>query len=210
MTTAEYIRNHPLREFKKGQVILQGNDASEFLYAVRSGYVKIISYNNSGDARFLWVTGRYDVIPSEYLFLPTKPLDYFYIALTDVSAYEIKKTEFIAETKTNAALMKDTAIAMSTHYDDLLMRIGTMEESSVRMRLLSTLCQLAERFSTSDPVDFYELGLVLTHQDLADMTNSTRETATIELQKLRDEGYIDYSRNKLTVHLLACRNALEI
>lgn len=209
MTTADYIRSHPLRRFQKGEIILHGDEPSEFIYAVRGGFIKIISYNSAGDSQFLWIAGRYDVIPSEYLFLPSKPLDYFYVALSDVTAYEIKKTEFIAEAKSNLGLMTDTAIAMSTHYDDLLTRIGAMEEPSVRRRLLSTLCHIAERFSTSESVDFYELGLILTHQDLADMTNSTRETATLELQKLRDEGLIDYSRNKLVVQLTQCCKALE-
>lgn len=209
MTTADYIRKHPLKEFKKGEIILHGGATSENLYAVRNGFVKIISYSIAGDVRFLWLAGRYDVLPTEHLFLLSKPLDFFYIALTDVSVYEIKKTDFLEHAKANQSLMTDTAIAMSTHYDDLLTRISAMEQTSVRTRLLATLCHISERFSSSETVDFYALGLILTHQDLADMINSTRETTTLELQKLRNEGCIDYSRNKLVVYYSACHQTLQ-
>ncbi len=209
MTTAEYIRQHPARRFQKGELLFQAGEPTDTLLAIRSGFVKIVSYSSSGDARFLWLAGKYDIIPSEHLFLRSRALDFFYVALTDVAAYEIDKADFIKEARANLPLMTDAAIGMSTHYDDLLTRINAMEEPSVRRRLLATLCHIAERFSGDETVDLYELGLPLTHQDLAEMVNSTRETTTLELQKLRGSRCISYARNSFVVYRTACKAALE-
>lgn len=209
MTTAEYIRQYPIKEFRKGEILLHGGEPSSVLLAVRSGFIKIVSYSNDGGVNFLWITGKYDIVPTEHLFLLARPLEFFYVALTDVSVYKVSKTDYLRDVRTNTALLTDTAIGMSTHYDDLLARISAMEQPSVKKRLLATLCHIAERFSVNESVDLAELGLILTHQDLAEMINSTRETTTLELQKLRHDNCIEYSRSAFTVHLARCRILLD-
>ena len=84
-------------------------------------------------------------------------------------------------------------------YDDFLDRINTIDTATVEERLIRTLCYLAERFSGADTVDLYKEGLKLTHQDLASMIGSTRETVSLILSQLRREGVIEYGRKKFVM-----------
>jgi CRP/FNR family transcriptional regulator len=71
--------------------------------------------------------------------------------------------------------------------------------------LIATLHYLAQRFSADDTVDLYLLGLRLTHQDIAKMIGSTRETTSLELQRLQRDGYISYDRTRFIVHVSKCK-----
>jgi len=201
MDIIDFVKKSPQRHFKKGEYVLSEGEVSTKLLAIAQGFVKVVSVDDDGSERGLWVAGRYDIVPTEQLFSQRHPLKFFYSALSDGVAYEVNKKEFLDFAKTDLQLMTEIAKSMSTHYDDLMMRINSVERTNVHDKIIATLHYLAERFSAERSVDLYELGLKITHQDLADMLGSTRETTSLELHKLRKEGFIDYDRTKLIVHL---------
>lgn len=201
MDSIDFIKQFPVLEFKKGESVLEQGEVTTTLLAIQKGFVKVTAINEAGGERLLWLAGRYDIAPTEHLFSMSTPLDFFYTALSDGSAYQIDKKAFLDFARSDAAMMTEVAVSMSTHYDDLLSRVSSAEQVTVRDKLITTLQYLVERFSANTTADLYELGLTLTHQDIADMIGSTRETTSLELAKLRDEKQIDYSRTKFIVHL---------
>lgn len=196
----EAIKQFPLRKFSKGDVILQAGQPANTLYAIRSGYAKVDSLSNNGSEQLIWIAGRYDMIPTESLFRRRGELHFFYSALTDIEVYEIPKTTFLAMCDDNPLLIREIAQSMSAHYDDLLIRLRSVEQSSIRDKLIHTLHYMATRFSSDTVVHFRELGLQLTHQDIGRMIGATRETTAIELKRLKDDGMITYSRSDFTVY----------
>lgn len=177
--------------------------------AIREGFVKITSISNSGAERLLWIAGRYDIVPTEQLFSKNAKVRYFYTALTKGSYYAVNKKDFLATAKTNPDLMIEIARGMSTHYDDFLEHIDAVDTATVKERLLRTLCYLSERLSGNAVVDLYAEGLRLTHQDFAAMIGSTRETTSLTLNELRQDGLISYSRKKFVVYVDDISEALE-
>jgi CRP/FNR family cyclic AMP-dependent transcriptional regulator len=201
MESIEFIKRFPLRTFKKGEILLSEGEETSVLLAIQTGYVKVTSISDSGEEKLLWLAGRYDIAPTEQLFALHGRLHFFYTALSDGLAYEIDKKVFIAFAKDNRELMAEIATSMSDHYDDLLKRLESIEKTAVKEKLVSTLSYLAERFSASSIVDIYELGLKLTHSDIASMIGSTRETTSLELSKLKTLGAIDYDRKKFIIDI---------
>lgn len=208
MTTADFVKQYQLQEFAKGDIMLRDGEVSDILLAVKSGFIKVTSVDEAGNSRLIWIAGRYDIVPTEHLFLRRKPLDFFYTALSDCTAYRLDKQMFLKYARGNLSLMTDIAVAMSNHYDDLLARINSIEQATVRDRLLSTLCYLGERFGSDEIVDLHQVGLKLTHSDLAGMINSTRETTTSELHKLKISGCIEYDTTMFAINLRNCRAQL--
>lgn len=180
--------------------MLSEGDVSDTLLAIRSGYIKVTSLDDDGNERMLWIAGRYDIVPTERLFSRHSPLQFFYTALSDCDVYEINKADFITKAKADVKLMTEVATSMSSHYDDLLARVNTIGQTTIHDKLLATLYYVASRFSADQSVDLYQLGLHLTHKDLAEMIGSTRETTSVELQKLRRAGSIEYDRTRFIVH----------
>jgi CRP/FNR family transcriptional regulator len=205
MDIVEFVRNRPVKQFSKGEIILNEGDVTDTLFAIRSGYCKISSIDDAGDEHMLWIAGRYDIVPTERLFSARSPLQFFYTALSDVEVYQVNKADFIAKAKADVGLMTEIAASMSNHYDDLLSRINSTGRNSVRDRLIATLRYVAERFSAQSQVDLYSLGLHLTHKDIAEMIGSTRETTSLELKRLHTEGCITYDRKQFIIDLDRCQ-----
>ncbi|HEX6416276.1 MAG TPA: Crp/Fnr family transcriptional regulator [Candidatus Saccharimonadales bacterium] len=198
MESARFIRQYPVRSFSKGEVLFSEGDSPTSLLALRRGFVKVTSLDDDGNERLIWIAGRYDLAPTEQLFTSV-PLNFFYTALSDGEAYEVNKQEFITTAKADLSFLADVASTMGHHYSDLLERIDTMGKSTIRAKLIATLRYLAKRFGTGEDIDLYGIGLELTQQDFAEMIGSTRETTSVELHKLREEGFINYGRSHFVI-----------
>ncbi|MGV9001446.1 MAG: Crp/Fnr family transcriptional regulator [Candidatus Saccharimonadaceae bacterium] len=201
MDGMEYIRQSPIKQFQSGTILLQKGDPLDFIMALREGYIKITSISDGGIERLLWIAGRYDFAPVEQLFSKQSQARFFYTALTNGSYYEVDRAELLKNASQHPSIMAEVARGMSEHYDDFLQRIDSIDGLSVRERLLKTLHYLAQRFSASSDVNLYDQGLRITHQDLASMIGSTRETTSFTLSELRDEGYISYDRKSFVIHV---------
>lgn len=200
MDSTTFIKQFPIVEFKKGDILLHKDSPITHLFAIRTGYIKAVSISSSGDERLTWLAGRYDIVPTEQLFSVRGLATFYYVALTDGSYYSIDKPTFITACNTQPSLMKEVAYAMTLHYDDLLYRIDSIDALSVRERLTRTLLYLAKRVSAASEVNMTEHGLILTHTDLAAMIGAARETTSHALSQLRSEKAITYNRKEFIIH----------
>ena len=69
---------------------------------------------------------------------------------------------------------------------------------SNRERLSHLLLDLAEQFGSGVPEQL-DLTLKLSHQDLANYIGSTRETVTVVLGKMQEEGLLAIRRRRITL-----------
>ena len=69
---------------------------------------------------------------------------------------------------------------------------------SNRERMIHLLMELAEQYGRETAAGL-ELKIKLSHQDLANIIGSTRETVTVVLGELQTEGYLELGRRKITL-----------
>ncbi len=201
MESIDYIKQFPLLTFEKGDVLLYKGEISDRLLIIKQGFIKVSSVNNDGSERLLWIAGSYDMAPTEQLFSSRGALQFFYTALSSGEVYIIKKSTFLTHAYNTPKLMREIAKSMSQHYDDLLMRVDSIDQSHARDKLIGTLLYLGRRFSSSSDVNLCQVGLHLTHADFSSMVGTTRETISVELKKLMNEGAISYDRNEFTLRM---------
>jgi CRP/FNR family transcriptional regulator len=180
---------------------LSEGGTAETLLFIKDGYIKVTSLDNSGTEHMLWIASSDDIVPSEHFFSLHNKLGYFYTALSPVTAYLVNKAELLGLARENLSVMTAVAAGLSDNYDDLLLRIDAIDQSNIRDRLVTTLRYLALRFGNGKTIDLHQIGLQLTHQDIAEMIGSTRETTSLELEKLREQRLIDYSRSSFIIRL---------
>lgn len=209
MDIVEYVKEQPLREFTRGEVLLSKDVPINSLFAIRTGYVKVTSISASGIERLVWIAGRYDITPTEQFFSRRGSTQFFYTALTDGSFYELDKSTFLNSAAESPEIMTEIARSMSSHYDDFMSRLDAVDATTVKERLLRTLYYLAQRVSADSTVNLIDYDLKLTHRDLAAMIGSTRETTSITLVELRDEQLIHYDRKSFTIFTDKIAQALE-
>lgn len=193
--------------FDKDELLLASGDESDTFFAIREGFIKVTSTEESGRQRLLWIAGRYDITPLERFFT-RRTLQYDYVGFGPGSAYVIAKQDLHDALVSSPSMAVDIARGLSEHFDDVSERLSAIGQADVRRKLLHIAYGLATKFSSAEIVPMHELGLKLTHQDLADMIGASREVVSVELSKARTEGFVDYSRSTFTVNTEAIRGAL--
>ena len=73
---------------------------------------------------------------------------------------------------------------------------------SNRERLVHLLLELAEDFGRPDAEGNVALGVRLSHQDLASVIGSTRESVTVILGQLQSEGLVSLGRRRIVINAL--------
>jgi CRP-like cAMP-binding protein len=96
----------------------------------------------------------------------------------------------------SAELAHKMAVLLARRRSEAELRLGRMLYCSNRERLVGLLLDLATRYGTSTN-DGIELGIKLSHQDLASIVGSTRETVTVILGQLQVEKLIASSRRRI-------------
>ena len=76
-------------------------------------------------------------------------------------------------------------------------RLNALQHSKASDKLTYTLHYLARSHGRALGNNKIEIVLDLKHQDFANLTGLTRETAATELNKLKRAGVIDYSKGSL-------------
>lgn len=209
MEFIDYVKTMPVREFGKDELIFASGDASDTFYAVREGFIKATTTEDSGRQRLLWIAGRYDIIPLERFFT-RKVLQYDYVGYSNGSAYAISKESLHQLIKETPSAAIEIARGLSEHFDDVSERLSAIGKADVRSKLLHMLYNLSLKFSSADVVELHAVGLNLTHQDLADMIGASREVVSVELSKARTDGFIDYSRSTFTVNAAKIRDHMTL
>ena len=80
-------------------------------------------------------------------------------------------------------------------------RLKNLLFRSNRERLVHLILELVEQYGHRNG-NTVDIGIKLSHQELANIIGSTRETVTVVLGQLQNEGLISLSRRKITVNQL--------
>ncbi len=209
MDFISYVKGLPVRTFGKDELLLASGDPSDTFFAVREGFIKATSTEDSGRERLLWIAGRYDIAPLERFFT-NKVLQYDYVGYSDGSAYVMSKDALHQLINEQPSAAVEVARGLSEHFDDVSERLSAIGQADVRRKLLHTLYSLATKFSSKEVVELDEMGLNLTHQDLADMIGASREVVSVELGKARSDGFVNYSRSTFSVDTVKIRLELNL
>ncbi len=207
---AAYISTFPVKKFEKNQLIVCQGDAPTTVYAIKSGFVKGYDINDQGMEQLLWFGSRMDIFPLGYMFGQIEESQFFYSAFSDVEAYAMKPDDLIQYLSNNPTpLMELTRRLTSTFYDSLH-RLNAAERPKASDKIAHTLYFIANRFKKNSPPGVAEISLPLTHQDIANLLGLTRETAAVELKKLKDAKLIYYDKWHFTVFTDKMKDHLSI
>lgn len=184
--------------FSVGETIINGLDEPEGVYLIKSGFVKAYSVSEAGHGNLLLIHKAGEFIPMPWALDGAHTTGLYYEAMTDVTALKTSKANLRCAMGTNTWLSQEVlkqAVNIITVYTQ---RIQTLEFRSARGRVIAELLSLAERFGKND-----DSGIVIyapiTHQDIADSINMTRETATRALVLLSEEGLLGQKDHLFTV-----------
>lgn len=192
-----FLKGYVTRSYDKGEIIIFQGEAPRTAYIVKSGVVKVYNLSHSGDEKPVGFQLEGEMFPAPWAFYKAPSALYYYEALTDVVLYHIPRDDYLNFLKANPPELFVQMEHMVTDYLGSMMRLNALQHSRASDKLIYTLHYLAvSQGRTVSPTEV-EIMLDLTHQDFANLTGLTRETAATELNKLKNLGVISYGKHSL-------------
>lgn len=192
-----FLDRHPVRSFKKGEIIIFQGEAPRAAFVVKSGTVKAYNLSVNGDEKPVSFHGEGAVFPAPWIYGKMSSAIYYYEAFTpEVSLYMVERDELVKFIKSHHELLAQELERYMVDQLGASMQLNALQHSRASDKLLYTLHYLALSHGKTVAPKVVEITLSLTHQDFANLTGLTRETAATELNKLKHKGVITYDKNQ--------------
>ncbi len=185
------------RQFRRGAPVYLPADEADGVMLVASGRVKICSYTSEGKQAILAFITAGEIFGELSLIAGGAREEY---------AEAVEKTHIILIPAAILSGIVERQAELSLGITRLYglrrrrieRRLKYLLFRSNRERLVSLLLELAEQYGEPTP-EGVNLKIKLSHQDLASVIGSTRETVTVLMGELQDEGQIVMGRRKIVV-----------
>jgi CRP-like cAMP-binding protein len=172
-----------LMTFSKGQTIINGLEDPEGVYLIKEGYVKAYSIAHNGDGNLLLIHKAGEFVPLPWALDGEHTTGLYYEAMSDVTVLRSSKNRLRTSMGRNSWLAQEIlkqAVTIITVYTK---RIQALEFRTARERIIAELLDMNRRFGmTQGSVSVIQAPI--THQDIADSINMSRETASRALELL--------------------------
>lgn len=191
-----FLDRHSTRSFKKGEIIIFQGEAPRSAFVVKKGTVKAYNLSVNGDEKPVAFYSADNAFPASWIYGKVPSAIYYYEAFTpEVEIYAIERNEFVSFIKKRPELLYQEMERLLADQLGGSIRLNALQHSRASDKLIYTLHYLALTHGKPLGQNKIELTLDLTHQDFANLTGLTRETAATELNKLKKKGVIDYGKN---------------
>jgi CRP/FNR family transcriptional regulator len=187
--------NYPIVSYKKKEVIFRADDTPSGVFQIKSGYVRLFSYSSEGEELTLLLLKPRDFYPTRWAF-GDLPMKHVLEAFTNVTSYKIPKEEFLKDMQENNELLMQFTKLMVARISSLYDRMNEMAFGTTHTKVLSILTMLSHQFGIKQSYG-YEIPISLTHMDIAHLVGLSRESVSIELKNLENQGKIYIKEHKI-------------
>lgn len=196
------------REYHKGELICQAGDNANYIYLLEKGRAKIYYIGNNGKELLLWFCCDGDIFGLNETLQNLKRTTYIQ-ACSSCSVITIPRTRFLTQLSLDPATAMHVINVLSHRLHEVGQRMMHLVASDVQARVKLALANLAEHYGVSDEKGI-RIEMRITHQDVADMVGTSRQSVTSILNELKRQGIIHFAQRHLWVHedLLACPSRL--
>jgi len=182
------------RQLNKGQILIYEGDAIRNIYLIISGFVKVSSIHINGTQRTIIVYAPGDLFPLVSFLSGQGVARYFYECMSDVELKIMPHQDFQKKIMGDLELGEELITYSYAMSNQFIERIEILSAQSARQKVAALLNYLAGK-TGEESNGKTRLNLSLTSQDIADMCGLTRETASVQLQKLKKDGLVSGRRN---------------
>ncbi len=177
----------PEKRYPKGATIFSPGDPPGFLYILREGLVKLASLSEKGSETILQIFKPDDVF-GEFL-LSAEKRHFEAVALEDTLVTALSREIFRELLVSVPAVGLNFIKLLSGRLARAEKELAAFSHSWSYHRLAKILLQLSEGFGEEIPSGTM-INLRMTHEDLANMIGTSRETVTTQLKRLEQMGFV--------------------
>ncbi|QZA33170.1 Crp/Fnr family transcriptional regulator [Hydrogenibacillus sp. N12] len=181
------------RTFAKRSIIFTEGEEQKDVYFIVDGWVKVYKMGGQGNERIISILQKGDMFPHIGL-LQQRRYPGTAEALEETLVLWMTREALRTLITTHQEIQLALWDMLEKKISDLQAQLSAALSGEVRQRLMTVLVHLS---LTDNQKTGAAIRLPLTHQDLASMIGTTRETVNRVLNDLKKEQLIDYRRGEI-------------
>jgi CRP/FNR family transcriptional regulator len=197
------------RHLARNETLFRAGEPADSLYIVEDGVIKLSIGSSSGKDLTVGLFGPGEILGEEVVAEPPERAAYG-VALDRSVIVAVPRA------RVRLALERDRDVAvflarlLAARIRDTALRLEELAWSTVSARLASAILRLGQMVGVDEHAGI-SIGVRITHQEIANLIGSTRETTTATLNDFRRRGWVDFARHRIVIlrHDLLERAAAE-
>ena len=185
------------RTFSKDNVIILAEEEGDTLFILKKGQVKVSIVSEDGREVILSLLGPGSVF-GELSLLDGKPRSANVVATEETDLLMLRRADFLQLIYKTPQIATALLAELATRMRKTDRQIEGLALLDVTSRISDTLLQLATE-QGAETADGVTIESRPTHQELANMSGTTRETVSRVLKRLEGQGYINRNGRKITI-----------
>ncbi len=191
------IESNHLKTFKKNDYVYMTEDASEHIFFINKGRVKIGSFSDSGKEITKAILGVGEVFGEMALIGEGERRD-FALAVEETSICSIKSDSMKELIKDRGSLSMFFMKIMGSKVIEMENRLESLVFKDSRSRIIEYLVEMVRKRGQRVGYEWVVRNFI-THQEIANLTATSRQTVTTVLNELRNEEILTFDRKRLLV-----------
>lgn len=185
-------------DYKTKEIVFSEGDLGDAIYLLKAGHVRLYRVTEDGKDITLNILGPGDIFGELALFKETHR-ETFAEAADDVHICAASVEDFARLMGHQPQLTMMVATEIARRRQEAETRIPGLAYGSVRLRLMHALRHLAREHGRGVENGEVRITVHLSHQELAQLVGTSRETCTVELGKLQLAGVLRVDDRKYFV-----------
>ncbi len=183
--------------FKKGEYVYLPDEHSDRIYFIAEGRIKIGNYGESGKEITKTILSTGEVFGELSLIGEEKRRDFAY-AMEDTAVCVLSLNEIKGLMREHTALSVFLLKIMGSRILEMEKRLESLVFKDSRTRIVEFLKDLANKRGQRVGYEML-VRKFLTHQEIANMTATSRQTVTTVLNELRNKNILTFDRRRLLI-----------
>lgn len=182
------------REFQRNQVVLMADETTKYMYVIKYGGVKVVQTTREGRENILAVHHAGSTF-GEMALLDGQTTPATVVALEDSKVVMISKENFDRVLLKNPQVVNALIQLLCQRLRESWRSIQVLKYTDAETRLRHILLDLATAEEGHDPAG-RPIQLKMTHQELAEMAGTSRETVSRLISRLQRQGLLRISGHR--------------
>src|SRR3989338_89257 len=194
-----FFSQYKLVNYKKGETILRPDVESSSVFYIKSGFVKSYHLFDNGKELIFTIYKPRSYFPILWIIGNVQNPFYFQ-AMTAVSIYKAPDISALTFLKKDSDVLLDLTRRVAVGLNGLLSNMKYVYFGTAYSRIVSTLIIVANRFGEKTGRQKITIQIPFTHEDIGNLAGLTRETTSLEMEKLIKKKLIYYSGKLIVVN----------
>jgi len=188
---------HTVKKFKKGEYIYLPEESADKIYIIADGRVKIGTYSDAGKEITKSIISKGELFGELAIAGQDKRSDFAYV-MEDTMTCMVTKNEMKQLMIDHNGLKLFIMKVMGTRALEMEQRLASLVFKDSRSRVVEFLISLVNKKGQRVGYEML-VRQFLTHQEIANLTATSRQTVTTVLNELRNKNILTFNRRRLLV-----------